>query len=270
MSGPVPTAEFASLLYGASGVPLDDPAEAFHEASRLYPNVAPGRLRSMLALDNSLELQQTLARAGRTHEHRTSVELPLVSLPHTGFGELLSRRRSGLGADRRPLRLDDLAAVLGASYGAVSRGADGLRRPVPSGGALYPLELYVIALAVEGLDRVALHYDPFRHRLSRLRPVSPADVRTAVVDATLVDRASVLLVVTAMFWRSRFKYGTRGCRFALLEAGHVLQNAVLAATALELPAVPLGGFFDCRVDALVRADGLDESSIYALLLGGRG
>jgi SagB-type dehydrogenase family enzyme len=72
-----------------------------------------------------------------------------------------------------------------------------------------------------------------------------------------------------MFWRSRFKYGLRGYRFALLEAGHVVQNLVLAATALGLPALPLGGWYDRRVDELVGADGLDEATVYVVLLGGR-
>ena len=72
-----------------------------------------------------------------------------------------------------------------------------------------------------------------------------------------------------MFWRSRFKYGLRGYRFALLEAGHVMQNALLAATAMRVPALPLGGFYDCRLDELVGADGLEESTVYAALIGGR-
>jgi SagB-type dehydrogenase family enzyme len=76
-------------------------------------------------------------------------------------------------------------------------------------------------------------------------------------------------VITAMFWRSRFKYGLRGYRFALLEAGHVVQNIALAATALRIPALPLGGFYDRRVDDVVGADGLDEATVYAVLLGGR-
>jgi SagB-type dehydrogenase family enzyme len=74
--------------------------------------------------------------------------------------------------------------------------------------------------------------------------------------------------MTAMFWRSRFKYGLRGYRFALIEAGHVMQNAVLAAAALGIAARPLGGYYDRLLDALVGADSLDEASVYALLLGG--
>ena len=72
-----------------------------------------------------------------------------------------------------------------------------------------------------------------------------------------------------MIWRSRFKYGERGYRFALLEAGHAAQNMLLAATALALAALPLGGFYDRRLDELVGADGLDEATLYAIALGGR-
>ncbi len=137
-----------------------------------------------------------------------------------------------------------------------------------SGGALYPLELYVIALAIDGVEPSVSHYNPFRHSLELLGPVDRKSVRSTLVDPALADAAGALIVVTALFWRSRFKYGARGYRFSLLEAGHVVQNALLAAAALRLQALPVGGFYDRRLDGLVGADGLDEASVYALLLGG--
>jgi SagB-type dehydrogenase family enzyme len=269
MTQQVPTAEFASLVYGATGVPLDDPAETFHEASRLYPNVAPRRLSTLLTLAGSPELQQTVARSSRTHDHRPIIDLPRCRLPRRPFRELIAARRSGLDGNARALARRDLAAVLQASYLARSSVPGGLRRPVPSGGALYPLELYVVAFAIDGLEPCVSHYNPFRHSLEILGPVDRERVRSTLVDPELADAAAALIVVTAMFWRSRFKYGARGYRFALLEAGHVGQNAVLAAAALRLEALPVGGFYDRRLDGLVGADGLDEASVYALLLGGR-
>jgi SagB-type dehydrogenase family enzyme len=263
MNRRVPTAEFASLVYGAGGVPVDDPAEAFHEASRLYPDVAPGRLAALIELTRSPELQQTVARSSRTHDQRPGVDLPPGPLGRARLDDVLARRRSRPAAEVASLPLERLAAVLAAAY----RSEDA-RRPVPSGGALYPLELYVLALSVEGIDAATFHYNPFRHRLERLAPATRADVGAALVDPALAENAAALLVVTATFWRSRFKYGLRGYRFALLEAGHAVQNAVLAATALRVAALPLGGFYDRRVDALVGADGLDEATVYALLLGG--
>jgi SagB-type dehydrogenase family enzyme len=260
---PVPTAEFSSLVYGADGIPLDDPAEAFHESSRLYPDVAPGRLAALIELTRNSELQQTVARSSRTHPQRDGIDLPNARLGRVRLADALAQRRSLAPTEPTTLPLDRLGTVVAAAYRAV----DG-RRPVPSGGALYPLDLYAVALRVDSVDAATYHYDPFRHRLERLGSVAAADVGAALVDPALAENATVLLVVTAMFWRSRFKYGLRGYRFTLLEAGHLIQNALLAAAALRVPALPLGGFYDRRVDDLVGADGLDEATVYALLLGG--
>jgi SagB-type dehydrogenase family enzyme len=251
-------------------VATDDAAEAFHEASRLYPNVAPPRLSTLVTLSRTTELQQTVARASRTHDHRPGVELPRGRLPRARFRDLLEARTSAPPRVRHPLSIRDLAAVLGAAYVARSRSDGGPpRRPVPSGGALCPLEVYALPLAVPGLGQAAFHYNPFGHRLTPIRPVLEEDVAASLVDPTLTKNAAAVLVLTAMFFRTRFKYGLRGYRFALLEAGHVVQNVVLAATALRLPAVPLGGWYDRRVDELVGANGLDEAAVYLVALGGR-
>ncbi|HUK45875.1 MAG TPA: nitroreductase family protein, partial [Gaiellaceae bacterium] len=94
------------------------------------------------------------------------------------------------------------------------------------------------------------------------------DLRAALVEPRLAEVTAALMVVTGVFWRSRFKYGQRGYRFALLEAGHLVQNAVLAAADLDLAALPVGGFHDRRLDDLVGADSLGEAALYALVLGG--
>jgi SagB-type dehydrogenase family enzyme len=270
LTSTVPTAQFASLVYGANGVSIDDPAEAFHEVSRLYPNIAPAQLAVLLELAGSGELQQTIARASRSHSHRPGVVLPRPLPLRDRLDDAIRRRRSGRAEVSRPVRLAELATVLSISYEARDRVGGAGRRPIPSAGALYPLELYVVALCVDGLERGIYHYDPFRHRLALLEPFVLAEVRDAFVDPAILDTASALVVVTAMFWRSRCKYASRGYRFVLLEAGHLVQNALLAAATLDLPALPVGGFYDRRLDRIVGADSLDQAAVYALVLGGRG
>jgi SagB-type dehydrogenase family enzyme len=267
MTRVVPTAQFASIVYGAGGVPLDDAAERFHEASRLYPNVAPPRLEVLDELNRGGELVRCSVRSSRTHDHRPGLELPPPRALRGRLGGLIACRRSASSDDLRPVQLQDLATVLAASYAASPRGRS-FRRPVPSAGALYPLEVYVIAPAVTGVEPGVYHYDPFRHRLARLDPLRFADLRATLVDRSIADVTAAVLVVTAVFWRSRLKYGSRGYRFALLEAGHLAQNALLAATELELAALPFGGFYDTLLDRLIGADGLDEATLHAVLLSG--
>ena len=58
----------------------------------------------------------------------------------------------------------------------------------------------------------------------------------------LLAESAAVVVATAVFWRSRFKYGARAYRFALLEAGHLGQSLLLAAAALDVATTPVGGF----------------------------
>ena len=255
-----PTLTLYAAVFGADEPELDDLAENFHEASKLYPALAERQLRGIVRLAASDALVAASQRSVRRNRQRLSVPLPPCEL-----SPVLRTRRSARDFTGRPLGLQRLAALLEAGYGVIAPG----RRTVPSGGGLYPLELYPVALRVDGLDAGVFHFDPPRHVLEL---VQAGDV-AAELEATcpslgpLAGEAAVVFV-TAVFWRSRFKYGLRGYRFALLEAGHVVQNVLLAATELGVAALPLGGFYDTLVERLLGVDGVDESAVYAIVLGG--
>jgi SagB-type dehydrogenase family enzyme len=264
-----PTIQFEELVRHGD-VALDDAAEGYHEASRLYPSTAAAAVPGLALIESDPVVHASMARSSRRHPHRPGIDLPPPRRPRARLGRALDRRRSSAPLRRTPLRLAHVSTLLDCAYG-VRTTAAGTRRTVPSGGALYPLELYALVAAVDGVPVGLHHYDPFAHRLELLRDrAAPAELAAALVDPALVERAALLLVVTAVLWRTRFKYGARGYRFALLEAGHVTQNVVLACAALGLPALPVGGFYDRGVDAVVGANGLDEASLYVVAIGGRG
>jgi SagB-type dehydrogenase family enzyme len=248
-------------------VALDDPAETFHEASRLAPSTIGAQIAGSARLGADPLLQATTRRASRRHTQRPFVRLDAPRLPRARLADALERRRSLLSR-RRALRLRDLSILLAAGYGAYPTPL-GHRRRVPSAGALYPLELYVVALHVLELDAGVHHYDPYDHVLERLdaRELG-ADLAAAVYDPAPARLAAAAVVTTAVFPRAQIKYGQRGYRFALLEAGHVAQNIVLAAAALALQALPYGGFYDRRIDALLGVDGVDEAVVNMLFVGG--
>ncbi len=112
------------------------------------------------------------------------------------------------------------------------------------------------------------HFDPLRHALEVVSTgLAPGRLAALSTYPDIVEPCSALLLIAAVFGRTRFKYGQRGYRFAVLEAGHVGQNVMLAATALGLGAVPLGGFYDRPTDELLELDGVNESTLYAIALG---
>lgn len=274
MSERLQTAALTSWIYGSPDGPmLDDPAEAYHEASKIYPSFAGRDTSGVRLLESTPQLQLSAVRGVKRHPQRPVVALPPPRLPDVSLADVVQRRESLRTFADDPLALEQLAAVLHTGYGVThatrlpgNRRGQPLRA-VPSGGALYPLELYVLAQRVDGLGERLYHYDPWRHGLESL----PVGADHAVGDLTaypeLLEPAAALIVVTAMFWRTRFKYALRGYRFALLEAGHVGQNIALAAAALEIAALPVGGVYDRRLEEVLGVDGVNESVVYVFALG---
>jgi SagB-type dehydrogenase family enzyme len=200
-------------------------------------------------------------------------ELPEPSLPERPLAGLLRERQSCRSFSGSALPLVALSSLLHAGYGITGRAALGggefLDRTVPSGGGLYPLELYVLAQHVEGLAGGVHHYVPLGHRLETVVDARLPQHLTAelFLGQPYLMRAGAILVVTAWLARSLWKYEDRGYRYMLLEAGHVGQNVLLAATALGLGALPLGGFFDDDLARLLRLGREQEIPLYACALG---
>lgn len=247
----------------------DDPTEVYHEASRIYPGVVDPFVTGASRLERSLPLRLSATRSVKRHAHLPFTALRAADPGPMSLTDALGARRSRRTYGAGPLSVDDLSALLHASYGINGSvaGTPQLLRTAPSGGALYPLELYVACQQISGLGRGLYHYDPPRHGLELIRPLAAGAGRGLTPYDELLERSAAFVVVTAMLWRSRFKYGQRAYRFALLEAGHVAQSFLLAAEARRLAATPVGGFFDRLVDEFLGVDGLYEASLYLLPVG---
>ena len=261
-------------MYGEEGVSLDDAAETYHEASKLYPSTVARQVAGSSRLSVSPELQASATRAVRRNLHRRALPLPLPLASDVSLAEALGSRRSERRFASGEIMFRELATVLRAGYGVTRpAGPDDPQplRTVPSGGALYPLEMYAVLARVEGAESGLYHLDPLRPALEVMSlGASPqAILQEASIYPEIVEGCAATLLITGMFWRSRFKYGLRGYRFTLLEAGHLAQNVLLMCAALGLAAVPVGGFYDRPVDELLGVDGVNESVLYSVCLGRR-
>ena len=176
----------------------------------------------------------------------------------------LARRRSVRAYASRQLTLAEIGQLLWAAQGVTH--PTGLRA-APSAGALYPLELHVVAGAVNGLSPGVYRYDVGAHTLARR---VDGDRRTALMDAALaqdfIETAAAAIVVCAVYRRTTGKYGERGRRYVHMEAGHAAQNVYLQAATLGLGTVAVGAFDDARVGRVVDAAD-DEHPLYVLPIG---
>ncbi len=174
------------------------------------------------------------------------ISLPPAVLESTrSLERALARRRSVRELAATRLSLAEAGQLLWAAQGITH--PDGLRT-APSAGALYPLECYLMAGSVDGLEPGLYHYRPQGHGLEKVRD---GDRRRALAGAALdqrwVQEAPAVVVIGAIVARTTGKYGERGVRYVHIEVGHAGQNVLLQATALGLGAVVVGAFRDDAV-----------------------
>ncbi len=165
------------------------------------------------------------------------------------MSDTLRQRRSVREFAPTPLSLETAAQLLWSAQGITS--PDGLRT-APSAGALYPLELHLVAGAVEGLPDGSYRYDPVHHSLTL---TAEGDLRSALAHAALdqswIIPAPAMVVIAAVPMRTTQKYGERGTRYVHIEVGHAGQNLLLQAVALGLHSVVVGAFRDHTVQRLL-------------------
>ena len=179
----------------------------------------------------------------------------------------IKQRRTVRSFAARALNLEQLSQLLWAASGTTDN--RGFKRAAPSAGALYPMDVYVVAgkPSVAQLEAGVYHYEPGTHHMSL---VAQSDLRSAVARASLSQMwmagAPVTMVITAQYSRITGKYGKRGIRYAMIEAGHIGQNIFLQAQALGLDAGIVGAYHDDRLIDLMNIP-LDHEPLLLMPVG---
>jgi len=191
------------------------------------------------------------------------IQLPAVR--HDGpvsVEKAIQGRRSIRSFPGDPISLEALAQVLWAGQGVtvpMDEAPEGFGwkwmggyRTAPSAGALYPLELYVVVGAAEGLEAGLYRYVPTAHALELIQE---GDLRNEVWDVALrqtaIQEAPVTLVFAAVVARTEAKYGERAERYVNMEVGAAAENVYLQCGALDLGTVFMGAFRDDAVKELL-------------------
>lgn len=178
-----------------------------------------------------------------------------VQLPRPGsdsgisIEKALRSRRSVRDYRDEPLTLVEIGQLLWAAQGVTAPGGF---RTVPSAGALYPLEVYLVAGNIVGLASGIYRYQPNEHTL---KPLLSGDRRGELCAAALhqgvIRKAPAALVFSAVYARTTGKYGERGRRYVHMDHGHAAQNVYLQAVSLHLGTVVLGAFDDSAVKKII-------------------
>ncbi len=173
---------------------------------------------------------------------------------------------------KTPIDVESLTRLLFSSDGLTRRkrvdGEDYHFRAAASAGALYPIEIYVAAGEVEDLEAGLYHFSPADLKLRGLRR---GDWREAIARAAAMRpslrQARAILVMSAIFWRSAWKYRARAYRYCFWDAGTILANLLAAAAAEDVPAEVVTAFADTELEQLIGVDGDREGVACLIALG---
>lgn len=175
--------------------------------------------------------------------------------------EAISKRRSHRSFSNKDLNWQQISQILWAAQGITGRGFGLSLRSVPSAGALYPMEIYL--LTKEGL----FHYLPSSHEVEVIIEKDlREDLSSSALGQKAVAQAPVDIVICAVYERTIEKYGKRGEKYVHMEAGHVAQNIHLQTVGLGLVSVPIGAFDNQRVKAALSLPQKQEP-LYIIPLG---
>ncbi len=220
-------------------------------------------------------LREQMPPIVKRYEKAKIIKLPRPVLRRqVSVDDALLSRRSVRDFKDEPLSLEELSTLLYLSFGVTAweHGVYGYDRfplrAFPSAGALQPVEVYVFAFNVTGLSAGLYHYYPIDHVLEELKL---GDFSDEVIDVALGQRHAALcpatIVMTAVWSRTRWKYGDRAYRYAMLDSGFAGENVYLACQALGLGTCAIGAFYDEDLCRLLEIDCRDEIPVLMFPVG---
>ena len=194
------------------------------------------------------------------------IKLPAPKLKgNVSVEESIFKRRCVRDYKTNAITMEHLSQLLWAGQGITA--AD-FFRAAPSAGASYPLELYVIAGNIKGLEAGIYHYNVKEHSLSlHLK----GDIReklgtTAAFNQKCISEAPACISICAVYERTMKTYGKRGERYVHIDTGHAAENIALQAVALGLATVMVGAFEDKKVSEMLNL-GEELKPLYIIPVG---
>jgi SagB-type dehydrogenase family enzyme len=207
-------------------------------------------------------------------EGTQSIALPSPGREADTFFQTLYDRRTQRQFSEAAVSLDGISKLLHTTWGVQGYtdtdqfGSLPLKTS-PSGGARHPIEVYLMALRVVGLDPGLYHYDPRGHALEPIAAGATAQkARAYCADQPYVARSAALFIMTGIFARSMWKYRhPRAYRVVLLDAGHLGQTFCLTATRMGLAPFSTAALKDTLIEEDLGIDGISESVLYVTGVG---
>ena len=205
----------------------------------------------------------------------TPIRLSAPAVEKDTFFETLHARRTHREFSKAAVSLENVSSLLHTTWGVqgyVETNVFGNLpfKTSPSGGARHPIEVYLVALRVKGLDRGGIyHYQAKDNTLAKIPgKVTARRASDYCAGQPYFGAAAALFIMTAVFERTMWKYGRgRAYRVVLLDTGHLAQTFCLTATRLGLGPFSTAALKDSMIETDLGIDGISESVMYVTGVG---
>lgn len=232
-----------------------------------YHECAKSRLNASQAYNPKIEY--------KVYPNAEAIKLERIDLAHSkycgdNFLHVLYARKSTRVFSENGINLNTLSRLLTLSFGLKDNHEGSMFRTYASAGARYPIEVYVVVTNSVDFKKGMYHYNVYENTLELLKTGDYTQVvRELYKNQGLSTDFPCLILFSLVFARTMKKYGERGYRYALLDAGHMGQNLYLVATYLNLGLVAFGqaGATDDELDDLLLLGHSAEDVIYSFAVG---
>jgi len=167
----------------------------------------------------------------------------------------------------KDISIEKLNSLIWAAYANTHRDGQIKMRTAPSAGATYPVEIYLAVERVEGLSNGIYRYDT---KVEQLRLTAAGSylgqICSISLDQDFIPLSNAAFIRVYNPARIENKYDRDSKKYALLECGHIAQNILLAATAMNLGAVPVGAFYENKMADILKLRGR-KKPVYMICVG---
>lgn len=184
--------------------------------------------------------------------------------------EIIKKRRSQRTYTGKPIPFDTFSNILGGAQNC-TRVRDFILRTTPSGGGLYPIDIYFFANSIEGLEQGMYLYHPIYQNLELMKLNGKKDIMKVLENQTVIDieHCGGVFFFTYDYIKNYQKYGDLAMALGFIEVGTIVQNIHLLCTEFQIGSCDIGGFDKIYCEEVLGIDGINVHAIYAIAIGGK-
>lgn len=206
----------------------------------------------------------------QTEKYKEKKGIPLDAVEDNALVRTIKRRRSGRKYSGKPIPFSVFSNILGGAQNC-TRVQDYLLRSTPSGGGLYPVDLYFFSNKIEDLEQGIYRFQPISQSLDPIKTGCKKDVLKCLENQIVIDveQCGGVFFFAYDYTKNYQKYGDLAMALGFIETGIIAQTIHLLCTEFCVSSCDVGGFDKIHCEKMLGLDGMNTHAIYAIVIGGK-